>query len=253
MRSYFQVHKSSTQQIITAVALMAFFFTGRTAAQTDGLGTWNVLSAKMTFNKRWSAFAEGQLRSQQVVHDFNYYEYKAGIGYNLPKTVSFLVAMGHYGTYQPDGDFKTPVINDEFRIWEQFVLENNIGRVKLEHRYRIEQRFTSQFGYRNRFRYRINAIVPLNHAQIKPGTWYTSVFNEMFVTNENPYFEQNRIFLGIGYQFNPNLTVLAGYLNRFDQSPGSHATTWKNYWQTNLLISIDEFKSGRERHPSSVD
>jgi hypothetical protein len=231
---------------------MALFITTVSFAQTDGIGTWNVVSTKMTFNKTWSAFAEFQLRSQQVVHDFNYYEYKAGIGYNFPKTVSVLFAMGQYGTYQPDGDFKKPVINDEFRIWEQFVLTNNIGRVKLEHRYRIEQRFTSQFGYRNRFRYRINAIVPINHKEIKSKTWYTSLFNEMFVTNEAPYFEQNRIFLGIGYQFNPHITVLGGMLNRFDQSPTYH-TTWKNYWQTNLIISIDEFKSGRERHPSSVD
>lgn len=232
---------------------MALFIGQRAFSQTDGLGTWNVLSAKMTFNKTWSIFAEAQLRSQQVVHDFNYYEYKAGLGYNFPKTVSVLLAMGHYGTYQPTGNFKTPAINEEFRIWEQFVLENNIGRVKLEHRYRIEQRFTSQFGYRNRFRYRINAIVPLNDKVIKPGTWYTSVFNEMFVTNEDPYFEQNRVFAGLGYQFNTRTTVLAGWLNRFDQSPGTHNTTWKNYWQTNLIISINEFKSGRERHPSSVD
>lgn len=244
---------TKTNFMIKAILPMALFLSTVSFSQTPGLGTWNVASAKITFNKTWSAFAEAQLRSQQVVHDFNYYEYKAGVGYNFPKVVSMLFAMGHYGTYQPTGNFKTPAVNDEFRIWEQFVLENNIGRVKIEHRYRIEQRFTSQFGYRNRFRYRINAIVPLNDKQIKPGTWYTSIFNEMFVTNEDPYFEQNRIFLGLGYQFSPNLTVLAGYLNRFDQSPGTHAVIWKNYLQTNFLISINDSRSGRERHPSSVD
>lgn len=45
-----------------------------------------------------------------------------------------------------------PYVNDEFRIWQQLVLTNNIGRIKLEHHYRIEQRFTSNAGYRNRFR-----------------------------------------------------------------------------------------------------
>ncbi|MDB5210398.1 MAG: hypothetical protein JWQ30_1225 [Sediminibacterium sp.] len=231
---------------------MALLLSLQASAQTDGLGTWNVVSAKITFNKQWNAFGEVQARSQKLIHDFNYYEYKAGVGYNFPKTASILFAMGHYATFQPDGDFKKPFVNDEFRIWEQFVLTNNIGRVKIEHRYRIEQRFTSNAGYRNRFRYRLNVIVPLNNKEIKDKTWYTSIFNEVFVTNERPYFEQNRIFLGAGYQFNKHFTVLAGVLNRFDQSV-TNVPSWKNYFQTNLIFSIDEFKSGRERHPSSVD
>ncbi|MCW3087129.1 MAG: hypothetical protein JWQ78_515 [Sediminibacterium sp.] len=234
-----------------AIVSMALFLSLQASAQTSGLGTWNVVSAKLTFNKQWNAFAEAQLRSQKTIHDFNYYEYKAGVGYNFPKNVSALLAMGHYVTYQPEGDFTKPFANNEFRIWEQFVLTNNIGRVKLEHRYRFEQRFTSA-GYRNRFRYRLNAVIPLNHTEVKDGTWYTSVFNEFFVANEGPYFEQNRIYAGIGYQFNSNLTLQAGWLNRFDQSI-THTVTWKNYFQTMLMFSLDEFKSGRERHPSSVD
>ncbi|MEA3426225.1 MAG: DUF2490 domain-containing protein [Bacteroidota bacterium] len=235
-----------------AILVMALFLSLNSFAQTSGLGTWNVLSAKVTFDQKWSVLGEAQVRSQQVVNDFNYYEYKAGIGYNFPKTVSVLFAMGHYGTMQPTGNFKKPYVNDEFRIWQQLVLTNNIGRIKLEHRYRIEQRFTSYAGYRNRFRYRINAIVPINNAEIKPRTWYTSVFNELFVTNETPYYEQNRIFIGAGYQFNKNFTLLCGWINRFDQS-NLNIPSWKNYFQTNLIFSFDEFKSGRERHPSALD
>lgn len=231
---------------------MAFVFSLSANAQSPRLGTWNVVSTKFTFNKQWSMLAEAQVRSQKIIGDFNYYEYKAGVGYNFPKSVSVLLAMGHYNTFQPDGNFKKPYVNDEFRIWQQFVLTNNIGRIKLEHRYRIEQRFTSNAGYRNRFRYRINAILPLNNREIKDKTWYTSVFNEMFVTNEVPFFEQNRVFVGGGYQFNKNFTILAGWINRFDQSL-TNIPTWKNYFQTNLIFSIDEFKSGRERHPSALD
>jgi hypothetical protein len=233
-----------------AILVMALFVTLKAAAQTDGLGTWNVVTGKVTFSKRWNGYAEAQLRSQKFVHDFSYYEYKGGIGYNFPFNGSLLVAMGHYVTYQPDGDFKDPKQNDEFRIWEQFVLNNNIGVLKLEHRYRIEQRFTSS-GYRNRFRYRLNVLLPFHHKVIEAKTWYASVFNEVFVTNEGPYFEQNRIFGGLGYQFNNRFTVLGGFINRFDNSGTSQ--TWKNYFQTNLIFTLAEFKSGRERHPSSLD
>ena len=234
-----------------AIFMMALFLSVNTIAQTSGLGTWNVLTTKFTFNKKWSALAEVQARSQKFFDNFSYYEYKAGIGYNFPKSFSVLLAMGRYATFQPDGNFKTPNVT-EFRTWQQFVLTNNIGRVKIEHRYRIEQRFLSTGEYRNRFRYRLNAIVPLNNKEVKSKTFYTSVFNEVMVNNEGPYFEQNRIFLGLGYQFNNRVSVLAGYINRFDQS-SAHIPQWKNFWQTNLIFSFDEFKSGRERHPSTLD
>jgi hypothetical protein len=241
---FFMKFKPSLLCFIAAIIALPSF------AQTPGLGTWNVLSGKMTFNKRWNAFAEAQIRSQQFVHDFNYYEYKGGVGYNFKANVSVLLAMGHYKTFQPTGDFINPAVT-EFRIWQQFTLNNNIGRLKLEHRYRIEQRFISS-GYRNRFRYRLNALFPFGRKVIENKTWYASVSNEVFLANEDPYFEQNRIFGGLGYQFNDHVNMLTGFINRFDNSP-SHTQSWKNFFQASLIFSIAEFKSGGERHPSSVD
>lgn len=231
----------------------ALFISIQSYAQTDGLGTWNVLTSKLTFNKKLFTMAEVQVRSQHMYKDFTYYEYKAGIGYNFPKSLSAMLAMGHYMTYDPlaAGNFKGNIQNNEFRIWEQFVLENNINRVKIEHRYRIEQRFTST-GYKNRFRYRLNTIIPLNHVKIQPKTWFLSVFDEVFINNESPFLEQNRIFFGAGYELNKNLTFLGGYINRFDNGGGTNQI-WKNFFQINAILTFDEFKSGREKMPSALD
>lgn len=220
-------------------------------AQTKGLGTWNVLSGKYTFNARWSVFAEAQLRSQQAAYDFNYYEYKGGVSYNFPKKVSVLLGMGHYLTYQPDGNFKSPLTGNEFRIWEQFGLINNIDRLKLEHRYRIEQRFTTA-GFHSRFRYRLNALLPLNGKTITAKTWYANAAAEFFILDKTPHFEQSRLFAGFGYQFNDCVILQAGFMHRFDQTP-AFITYSKNFIQTSLMFSFNEFKSGRERQPSAVD
>ena len=229
---------------------MAFLISTQAIAQTSGLGSWSVLSGKYTFNKHWNIYAEAQIRSQQIVHDFFYYEYKGGLGYNFKNNGSVLVAAGHYTTYQPTGEFTNPNVT-ELRLWEQFVLNNNIGRVKLEHRYRIEQRFISS-TYRNRFRYRINALLPFGHKVIEKKTLYASLYEEIFVSNENPFFEQNRIFAGLGYQIDDHLTVLGGFINRFDNTV-NHTQVSKNFLQLNLFFTIAEFKSGRERHPSALD
>lgn len=230
---------------------MALFFSVGAVAQNNDLGTWSVLSGKYTLNKQWNLFFEGQIRSQEMYNQFNYYEYKGGVGYNFPKSVSALFAMGHYNTFQPEGNFKGPKIGNEFRIWEQFVITNDINRFKLEHRYRIEQRFTTD-GYRNRFRYRINGIYPLNNTSMKEKTWYLSLYNEIFLNNEGLFFENNRMYAGIGYQINNRLTLQAGWLNRFDNL-GAGKSQSKNFMQTILLFSLNEFKTGREPHPSSVD
>jgi hypothetical protein len=60
------------------------------------------------------------------------------------------------------------------------------------------------------------------------------------------------MYAGIGYQINNRLTLQAGWLNRFDNLGAGKSQT-KNFMQTILLFSLNEFKTGREPHPSSVD
>lgn len=228
------------------------FFTLHLTAQTEGLGTWNNFSARFVLNKKWDALLEGQLRSQKVVYDFSNYEYRASLLYHFPNEVSVLGGMGRFVSFQLDGNFKDPMINDEFRIWEQFIVNNHIGIVRLEHRYRIEQRFTSILGYRNRFRYRLNAIIPFQNKLVKNKTFYASIFNELMVSNEGPYFEQNSIFAGIGYQFSRHFSFLGGYQNRFvNVNPSSQYS--KNFFQTNFLFTIDTHQNGNTRNHQSLE
>ncbi len=247
--SFLQPYK----RVIKAVLPMAFSFGAfRTGAQTPGLGTWNIISTRYTFNKKWSGFFEAQLRSQQFYTDFNYREFNGGVGYNLPKNVSFILAVGKYDTYQPTGTFKTPIVTNEFRIWEQLILNNTINRLKIEHRYRLEQRFINGDTYRNRFRYRLNAILPINNKIIQKKTFYLSLADEIALNNRDIFFEQNRIFAGAGYGITNQVTIQAGWLNRFDNL-GNGIEQKKNFLQLSLLLSFSEVKSGTERHPSSVD
>ncbi|TDH29220.1 DUF2490 domain-containing protein [Segetibacter sp. 3557_3] len=230
--------------------LLAFFISIQVNGQTPGLGTWNVINGKFTFNNKWSTFFEAQARSQKFYYDFHYHEYKGGIGYNFRKQLSVVVAMGQYVTYSPDANFKT-VQTSEFRTWQQFTVTNDIDRVKLEHRYRVEQRFFSS-GFRNRFRYRVNAILPLNKREVETNTVYLNSFNEIFLNNRKPHFERNRFFLGVGYQFSELFTLQSGYLRQYDYRADG-AGTVKDYFQTSLLFSINESRSERGRRPGSVD
>jgi hypothetical protein len=121
--------------------------------------------------------------------------------------------------------------NNEHRIWQQVVYKHTMfGRVVTDHRLRFEQRFIQSRsvtqddgvvydGYTNRqfrFRYRFQARLPLNGHEIEPGTWFLGVYDEVFMSRGKAvtFYEpdQNRIFIGPGYQFTERLSVYPGFL-----------------------------------------
>ena len=66
------------------------------------------------------------------------------------------------------------------------------------------------FRYRNRIRYRFNAFLPLNHPTFTSKTAFLSVYDEVFFNPRGPVFERNRLYAGLGYQFDKHWAVQAG-------------------------------------------
>jgi hypothetical protein len=201
----------------------------------DHLGTWNIVNVKLTLSRHWSIFAEPQLRSLRFYDHFHYYEVKGGVQYTLNPNFSFLAGAGEYHTYQEGGDFVEPQLNDEFRSWLQVTMSQRLNRLKFEHRYRAEQRWPSS-GYRNRFRYRLNAVFTLGDEKLKPGDWYLTASNEIFFTDRAPYFERNRFFVGAGYLAREWLTLQAGWMKQFDYRINDE--TGRNFLQISVLTEF---------------
>lgn len=184
-------------------------------AQQAGLGSWNILNMKYTCNSHWSVFGEAQLRSLLFYNHFHYHEYKFGVQYRLHKQAALTLAGGSYQTYAEGGNFIVPKNNDEFRIWPQIQSSQSFGRLKLEQRYRMEFRFTSN-GYRNRFRYRFGLIFPFGKELNDSRPLQFSFHNEIFFTDREPYFERNRVSCGLGWKLNDLTMLQVGYLHQFD-------------------------------------
>ncbi|MFN6379328.1 MAG: DUF2490 domain-containing protein [Flavobacteriales bacterium] len=179
------------------------------------LGTWNILSVRKDLNEKWEFYSEAQLRSLSFYNEFHYYEVKAGMQYNLDSVFSILAGGGSYNTYSPGDNFNLPIQNREIRSWIELRMKQQLKRLSFDHRYRAEQRFTSN-GYRNRFRYRLSLTIPINNPEIKVGTYFFQGWNEIFFTDREPYFERNRLYVGGGYRLNKALTLQTGYIHQFD-------------------------------------
>jgi hypothetical protein len=120
---------------------------------------------------------------------------------------------------------------NEHRIWEQFTQTSTIGRVSLQHRYRLEQRFLENYVksgsdyirsgtlFRNRIRYRALAYIPLNNSSMTDKTLFMNVNNEVFLgfgqgigTN---ILDQNRLQIALGWKFNSKCMIQVGYFNQY--------------------------------------
>lgn len=204
-------------------------------AQQFDLGSWNILNVRYKLNSKWEANAEGQLRSLKFYDHFHYYEYKGWLNYLFHENASAAIGAGSYQTYAEGGDFVTPKNNDEFRLWPQLIFFENIGKLRIEHRYRSELRFTSN-GYRNRFRFRIGLSYPFGKMRELFQPFQVGFSNELFFTDREPYFERNRVAANFNYKPAKNITFMLGYLHQFDYRINDE--TGRDFIQVGLFYEI---------------
>ena len=204
-------------------------------AQNFDLGSWNIVNLKLNVNNKWSLFGESQLRSLKLYSNFHYYEYKAGFIYKFHNNATFTLGAGSYQTYKEGGDFVTPKNNNEFRIWPQIVLFQSLGKLKIEQRYRTELRFTSN-GYRNRFRYRLGLSYPFGKEKNNYKPYQVNTSNEIFFTDNEPYFERNRMQVAFNYKPSKSTTLQVGYLHQFDYKINDE--TGRDFLQIGYFIEI---------------
>lgn len=206
-------------------------------AQKIDLGSWNMLNIKFNLNPKISFFGETQLRSLKFYDNFHYYEVKGGVNYKLNSNLQLTLACGSYQTYREGGNFVFPKNNDEFRIWPQLLLTQPIGAFKIEQRYRAELRFTSN-GYRNRFRYRLGLSYPFGKKKNDFKPFQVSASNELFFTNNEPYFERNRIQFTFQFKPSKNTAIQLGYLHQFDYKINDE--TGRDFLQIGFLLELNK-------------
>ena len=200
---------------ILLVLVTTIIWTNRILSQSNDLGSWNILNLKYNYNEKLSFFGEAQLRSLKYYSNFHYYEFKGGIDYKVHKTVKLTLGAGSYQTYKEGGNFVLPKNNDEFRLWPQLIFLQSIGDLKIEQRYRAEFRFTSS-GFRNRFRYRFGVSYSFGKEKNEYKPFQISASDELFFTDNEPYFERNRLLFAFNYKPLKSTTIQIGYLHQFD-------------------------------------
>ncbi|TGE25278.1 DUF2490 domain-containing protein [Hymenobacter aquaticus] len=218
----------------------ALFFLGSFAAfgQTQRIPDrnnigWYVYEGDHPLSKRWTLHTEYQWRRTHFLTRPQQQLARLGAAYQLRPRVQ--VAAGYTNLItRPYGDFPTAdtgVPFPEHRLYQDVQLSDTLGRVVLEQRGRLEQRWQGQleegqgrrvqrWEYQNRIRYQLSAVLPLQGPRLDAREWYLTGFDEVFLSfgrNVGKVFNQNRLAGGVGYQVQDNFRLELLYLNQITQ------------------------------------
>jgi opacity protein-like surface antigen len=178
-----------------------------------------------------SLMTEYQWRRADGFNDWQQSLLRFGLEYNFHSNFSLMAGYAWVKTF-PYGEQPVPHEFDENRIFEQVNLKNKIGKIEVQHRYRLEQRFLEQYAkdasqnivqldpvFRQRMRYRAMLTIPLTRKDKVDHTLFLNLNNEVFLgfgkgIGKN-ILDQNRFISALGWRVNPNLNFQLGYLNQF--------------------------------------
>ncbi len=184
-------------------------------AQESNLGNWLIYIGNKKIDQKWNIHHEVQYRNYDAIGDLEQLLLRTGLGYTFNEgTNNFLVGYGYILSENYIADSNDKVSVNEHRIFQQLTSKQKIGFVKLNHRYRFEQRFVED-DYKMRFRYFLGLNIPVLKKDEETEKIYLSAYNEIFLNTESSVFDRNRLYGGVGYHLNKNLRLELGYMNQF--------------------------------------
>lgn len=182
-------------------------------AQEDKTGNWMMYFGMNKLSDKFSIHTEVQYRSHTLASfDTEQLLLRTGLNYHFSSKAFATAGYAYVSSYEYESEQKAPE-TEEHRIWQQFILTNNINRVKFEHRYRLEQRWVNS-EYSNRIRYRLMMFIPLNKPEIEKGTWFIGLYDEIFLNTKNVFFDRNRLYGALGYQISKSSNAQLGMLHQ---------------------------------------
>ena len=165
---------------------------------------------------------------------------RTAINFHLNPEVMFTAGYSYYYNYRY-GAWPIKTGTWEHQAYQQMQFTARAGKVALQHRFRMEERFIAalkadplsengftfdKYTYQSRFRVRLMATLPLGkHAKVEAKAWFLSAYDELFLNfGDNVRLDlmnQNRFSALLGYQYNKQGNVQVGHLLQTLQRPGA--------------------------------
>lgn len=219
----------------TLLIIPVLVLTLKSVAQNDRVNDFNNTNWLQTINtiildNKWSLHLEYQWRRDDGLKFWQQSLLRVGTNYKIHENVTAHIGYGWIETF-PYGDF--PIASagtfPEHRLYEQLVFRQPVSKWTFSHRFRIEQRWLGKlkagtasnreievWNFLHRFRYQFRAQHPFwkkDNRQL-----YGIIADEIFIGAGEELginiFDQNRIFVLLGFRMNKNISLELGYMSQ---------------------------------------
>ena len=180
-------------------------------SQENKVGNWLIYFGNKDLNSSLNWHHEIQHRNYDLFGELEQLLVRTGLGYDINENNNALLGYGFIDSRNKVMETNEILKVNEHRIYQQFISKQAIGKIKIQHRYRFEQRFIED-NFKLRYRYFLSLNIPLLKTNEK---YYISAYNEIFINaNQENTFDRNRIYGGLGYKLNSNIKLEMGYMNQ---------------------------------------
>ena len=180
-------------------------------SQESSIGNWLIYFGNKDLNSSFNWHHEIQHRNYNILGELEQLLVRTGLGYNVNENNNILLGYGFIDSRNKAIESNEILKVNEHRIYQQFISKQVIGKIKIQHRYRFEQRFIED-DFKLRYRYFLSLNIPLLKTNKK---YYISAYNEIFIdASQENSFDRNRIYGGLGYKLNSNIKLELGYMNQ---------------------------------------
>jgi hypothetical protein len=201
----------------------------------DDVGNWLMYYGSNKINDKYSIHTEFQFRNHTLVpNNTEQMLFRTGLNYHFAKDKFVTAGYAYIPSYKFGSEQDAPE-TEEHRIWQQFIANEKYGKVKLEHRFRLEQRWVDG-DYKNRVRYRLMMFSPINNKTVMTeGSVFLGLYNEIFLNTKNTIFDRNRLYGAIGYQYKKNIGFQMGVMNQRVNGFDKWYLQFGLVWNTDIL------------------
>lgn len=233
--------KRQTNWISAVMMVMALMASDNVQAASD-FQAWIPININARLTKQLRGFLELQPRIGDNASNLTTAIVRPSLGWALNgKATLWLGYLMQADSVTPDSD--TYLI--ENRAWQGFTWRDtaNDNQFIWEVRNRLEERFlprNADPSIRWRTRLRVEQLIP------GWSPWSVIASEEIFVNlNDNSNnvqlqagTQQNRLYLGVGYRFAPEIQIETGYLYQYVWRNPPSSDQHNNIWMTNLNLNF---------------
>ena len=181
-------------------------------------------------SNKWGTWTDLHLRTKEdFVNNFSQAIIRVGLTYYINDATKFTLGYANVSLFP--GDNHKKITQPEHRPWQQLQWHSKFTKTRLMQWIRLEERYRkkivndstlgSGYSFNFRIRYNIWYDIPLSRKGLVPKALSFVANDEVHINFGKEivynYFDQNRFFLGLKYQFTERSNIQFGYMNLFQQ------------------------------------